>query len=275
MHEAEWQTRKQRIDTKLRAFNPSWEIIPWREARTEFARWIPDGDIGAFAGKLPALIKQDFPGTMKLLRNEEFQKLLLDYKRAYAPFMVGYEVQDNVSSKKLERFGKYETAEGYLDAFSRFVKENADKVDALSILLTRPRDWRPKALEELRLTLAQNQFDERKLQEAHKVSSHKALADVISIVKHAATAQAPVLTAEERVNHAMETLVAKHKFSTEQLQWLSLVREQLIKNLTIDEEDFDNTPLLQGRGGKAKAQKVFGNLNLLVERLNETIAFVM
>jgi type I restriction enzyme R subunit len=242
------------------------------EARIEFARWIPDGDIGAFAGQLPQKIKSDFTGTMKLLRNEEFQKLLLEYKRAYVPFLVGYEVQDAVSSKKLDRFGKYETAEGYLDAFSRFVKENADKVDALSILLKRPRDWRPKALEELRRTLAQNQFDERKLQEAHKIASHKALADVISIVKHAATAQAPVLTAEERVNRAMDALAAKHKFTTEQMQWLSLVREQLIKNLTIDEEDFDNTPLLQGRGGVARARQVFGELNLLVAQLNEAVA---
>ena len=32
MHEAEWQTRKERIDTKLRALIPAWEIIPWREA---------------------------------------------------------------------------------------------------------------------------------------------------------------------------------------------------------------------------------------------------
>ena len=242
------------------------------EARVEFAKWIPDGDISAFAGKLPALIKQDFTGTMKLLRNEEFQKLLLEYKRAYVPFFVGYEVQDTVSSKQVERFGKYDTAEGYLEAFSRFVKENADKVDALSILLKRPRDWRPKALEELRRTLAQNQFDERKLQEAHKVASHKALADVISIVKHAAQAQEPVLTAEERVNQAMNKLAAKHHFTTEQMQWLSLVREQLIKNLTIDEEDFDNTPLLQGRGGAAKAKRVFGELNLLVGQLNEAVA---
>ena len=242
------------------------------EARTEFARWIPDGDIGAFACQLPQKIKSDFTGTMKLLRNEEFQKLLLEYQRAYVPFLVGYEVQDSVSSKKVDRFGQYETAEGYLDAFSRFVKENADKVDALSILLKRPRDWRPKALEELRRTLAQNQFDERKLQEAHKIASHKALADVISIVKHAATAQAPVLTAEERVNRAMDALAAKHKFTTEQMQWLSLVREQLIKNLTIDEDDFDNTPLLQGRGGMAKAKQVFGELNLLVTRLNEAVA---
>ncbi len=241
-------------------------------ARLEFAKWIPDGDIGAFAGQLAGKIKTDFTGTMKLLRNPDFPKLLLEYQRAYSPFLVGYEVQDAVSSAKVNRFGKFETAEGYLEAFARFVKDNADKVDALGILLKRPRDWRPKALEELRRTLAQNQFDERKLQEAHQVASHKALADVISIVKHAAQAQAPVLTAEERVNQAMDKLVVKHQFTTEQMQWLSLVREQLIKNLTIDEDDFDNTPLLQGRGGAAKAKRVFGELNLLVAQLNEAVA---
>jgi predicted Rossmann fold flavoprotein len=125
---------------------------------------------------------------------------------------------------------------------------------------------------DLRRALVQNQFDERKLQEAHKIASHKALADVISIVKHAAQGQEPVLTAEERVNQAMNKLIAKSKFTTEQLQWLSLVREQLIKNLTIDEDDFDNTPLLQGRGGSAKAKRVFGKLNLLVAQLNEAVA---
>lgn len=30
--ESEWQTRKQRIDTRLRALNPPWEIIRYREA---------------------------------------------------------------------------------------------------------------------------------------------------------------------------------------------------------------------------------------------------
>ena len=34
-----------------------------------------------------------------------------------------------------------------------------------------------------------------------------------------------MLTAEERVTRAMDALEAKHKFTTEQLQWLSLVRE--------------------------------------------------
>jgi type I restriction enzyme R subunit len=242
------------------------------EARTEFAKWIPDGDIGAFAGQLADKVKKNFTGTMKLLRNEGFQKLLLEYKRAYSPFLVGYEVEDSVSSKTLERYGKFDDAESYLDAFSKFVKDNADKIDALGILLKRPREWRPKALEELRRTLTQNQFDERTLQQAHKVASHKSLADVISIVKHAAAAQEPVLTAEERVNRAMEKLISKHKFTPEQMQWLSLVREQLVKNLTIDEDDFENVPLLQGRGGAAKARKIFGELNQLVMELNEAVA---
>jgi type I restriction enzyme R subunit len=31
LNEAEWLTRKKRIDTKLSALNPKWEIIPWHD----------------------------------------------------------------------------------------------------------------------------------------------------------------------------------------------------------------------------------------------------
>ena len=31
LHEAEWQTRKNRIDSKLRNLNPPWQIVPWRD----------------------------------------------------------------------------------------------------------------------------------------------------------------------------------------------------------------------------------------------------
>ncbi len=30
-HEAEWQTRKTRIDTRLHALSPAWQIISWRD----------------------------------------------------------------------------------------------------------------------------------------------------------------------------------------------------------------------------------------------------
>src|SRR6185503_124203 len=157
-------------------------------------------------------------------------------------------------------------------AFSEFVKTNADKVVALSVLLQHPRDWRPAVMDELKRTLNQNGFEPEKLQRAHRAKGFNALADVISIVKHAAAAQSQLLTAEERVNRAVDKFLAAHKLTPEQMQWLSLVREHLVKNLSMDEEDFDLTPLLQMRGGKAKAKKVFADLPQLVVELNEAVA---
>jgi type I restriction enzyme R subunit len=242
------------------------------DARTQFAAWIPEGDMGRFAKELPQRLKQDFAGTMKLLRNPDFQKLLLEYPRSKRTFLTTIEDKDVVTSQKLERYGKFDNAEDYLDAFEKFVKANADKVSALSVLLQHPKDWRPAVMEELKRTLNQNGFEPEKLQRAHRAKGFKALADVISIVKHASVGQSLLLTAEERVNRAIDNFLAAHKLTPEQMQWLSLVREHLVKNLSMDEEDFDLTPLLGMRGGKAKARKVFGNLRQLVEDLNGAVA---
>ena len=74
------------------------------------------------------------------------------------------------------------------------------------------------------------------------------------------------------MNQAVDRFLAAHKLTSEQMQWLSLVREHLVKNLSMDEEDFDLTPLLNMRGGKAKARKVFGELQAFVAQLNEAVA---
>jgi type I restriction enzyme, R subunit len=67
-------------------------------------------------------------------------------------------------------------------------------------------------------------------------------------------------------------LVEAHQFTAEQMQWLSLVREHLVTNLTLDEDDFDAAPLLAGRCGKARARKVFTDLPQLVLELNAAVA---
>lgn len=64
----------------------------------------------------------------------------------------------------------------------------------------------------------------------------------------------------------------KSRILWEQMQWLSRVREHWVKNLSMDEEDFDLTPLLEMRGGKAKARKVFNDLPHIVAELNPAVA---
>ncbi len=166
------------------------------EAREKFGAFIPDGDLGKFAKELPEKIKNDFTNTMTLLRHKDFQDLLLNYERAKRTFVVGYEIEDNVSSDVMIRLGpEYQKPEDYLEAFARFVKENPEQIEAIKILTERPKQWNTKALTELRAKLKLNKFSEKELQKAHQLVYKKALADIISMVKHAAREEEPITSA--------------------------------------------------------------------------------
>lgn len=226
------------------------------DARERFAaHGIPDGDVGRYASQLPAKLSKDFTGTMKLLRKEDFQELLVNYPRRKKTFVSVPEYQDNVTSGYLIRDGlgkEYKPAD-YLDLFARFVRENPARVEAIRILLGRPRKWGTKALAELKtkLTAAPEHFTVELLQKAHQAQYHKALVDIISMVKHAAKEQEPLLTAEERVARAFESLTAGRTFTPAQQKWLDRIREHLVTNLSIDRGDFDGIPILSGAGAGA------------------------
>jgi type I restriction enzyme R subunit len=244
------------------------------EAREKFAAYIPDGDIGKFANGLPKSLKKDFAKTMKLLRDKGFQDLLVHYPRAKKSFVVAYEQDDDVSSDVMIHVGgDYQKPEDYLDSFTKFVRKNANQIAALQILLKRPRDWQTDVLEDLRQKLARENFPEKELRKAHKLVYDKALADIISMVKHAAVKEAPLLSAEERVEKALEKVTAGKTFNEEQQKWLTYIREHLVENLTIDMDDFDIMPVFERHGGLGVAKKVFQDqLETLVREINFEIA---
>jgi len=244
------------------------------EAREQFAAFVPDGDMGQFAGKLPQLIRSEFTETMKILRNKALQDLLVNYPRAKRTFWVGYEVEDEVESEVMFPVGaEYQKPEDYLDSFARFVKENPEQIEAIRILLERPQEWRTDVLEDLRRKLQQNYFSEKDLQKAHKLVYNKTLADIISMVKHGAEKEAPLFTAGERVDRAMQKVMAGKTFTKEQNQWLELIRQHLIENLTLEMDHFDYAPIFTRRGGIDQARNVFqDDLESLVEAINYEIA---
>jgi len=244
------------------------------EAIQAFSAYIPDGDLGKFTGQLPRMIQKDFTGAMKLLRNKNFQDLLIHYPRAKRQFIKAYEQEDEVTSEVVFSVGgEYHKPEDYLDSFARFVKENPDRIEAIQILLERPKDWRTDVLEDLQKKLQRNYFSEENLQKAHKLVYNKALADIISMIKHGAEKETPLLTAEERIAKAIATVTAGKAFSEEQQQWLGYIREHLVQNLTIEIDHFDYAPIFTRRGGLGKVRAVFQeDLNTLIEELNYAIA---
>ncbi len=242
-----------------------------------FAAHIPRGDVGRFAAELPAKIRTDITATMQLLRNPAFQELLENYPRRPRTFVRAIETVDEVSSEYHIRSGtgKDFKPDDYLTAFSRFVQENSQQVEAIGILLDRPQGWSTAALVELKRTLATapDGFTVETLQKAHQACYKKSLVDIISMVKHAAREQEPLLTATERVERAFQQVAAGREFPDEQRRWLERIRAHLIENLSIDREDFDELPVFARHGGWAKANRDFdGSLERLLHAVNEAVA---
>jgi type I restriction enzyme R subunit len=247
------------------------------DARDLFGAYIPNGDMGRYATELVGQLKKNFTNTMALLRDPNFQDLLVNYPRPPKTFVIAYETEDEVSSAWLVRGadGKEYKPEDYLAAFGRFVKENPAHVEAIEILLDRPREWSTEALGELRqkLSTSPERFTLDNLEKAHRVSYNKALVDIISMVKHAARDQEPLYTASERVHRAFETVTAGKHFSDEQQKWLDRIRDHLVENLSIDRDDFETVPVFTRFGGWGRANKSFNNqLDNIINDLNEAIA---
>jgi type I restriction enzyme R subunit len=246
------------------------------DARDLFARFVAEGDLGRFAEELPALLRESFTDTMRLLRDKDFQKLLLDYPRPQRTFVVAPEVVDTVESEWLIKGAsgqEYKPAD-YLKAFEAFVRENETEIEAISILLSRPQAWGSEALRELREKLKQapEHFTEKNLERAFQIARHKALVDIISMVKWAETETSPLYTAEERVNQAVERVVAGRELTEEQAKWIEYIRQHLVTNLSIERGDFDEIPVLSARGGWRRANRVFaGELADLLADLNREL----
>lgn len=255
--------RLQRIDKQMSG-----------DAREMFARFIPDGDMARFAEELASQLRESFTDIMRILRDPDFQKLLSDYPRGGRTFIVAPGVTDQVSSEWLIRGGtgqEYRPSE-YLQAFVSYIHEHHNRVEAIGVLLSRPREWGAAPLSELRraLTHAPEHFTEANLQRAFDVAYSKAMVDIISMVKHAVIDTSPLLTAEERVNQAVDRVVAGRQLTEAQAKWMEYIRQHLVANLSIERDDFEVMPVLSGHGGWGRANRVFdGQLDDLLAELNE------
>jgi type I restriction enzyme R subunit len=246
-------------------------------SRDRFRAFVEVGDLRRYAMSLPQGFANDFSTTMNLLRNPDFQDLLMNYTRPQRSFLVSYGTQDIVGSHWLihDGAGNEYLPEDYLTLFSRFVKENPEQIEAIRILLDRPKDWNTDALIELKtkLSAARGRFTVENLRKAHEARYHRALVDLISMVKHAAREEEPLLTAEERIQRVFDRMGEGTTFTPDQQKWLDRIRHHLIENLSISKEDFEIIPIFSNEGGWVSANRAFeGRLPTLIQTWNETIA---
>lgn len=213
---------------------------------------------------------------MPILQSEGFFNMCENYQRPLKKQIVAEGAEDTVTSEIVFRAtdGSELKPEDYLKSFERFVRENPEHIEALEILLNRPKDFHTEELKELRLKLSikpddlVDKFKEQNLRRAY----NKELADIISIIRHAVKGE-ELITAESRIDRALAKVKANHNFTEAQEQWLGLIRRHLIANLLIERDDIDLLPIFTREGlNYSKLNKMFnGELDEILQEINEAV----
>jgi hypothetical protein len=199
-----------------------------------------------------------------------------NYQRPKREFVIAETAEDIVTSQVIFRAadGKELKPADYLAMFEEFVRKNPEHIDAIDILLNKPKEFHTDELKALREKLATrpdnlvDKFNERNLRRAY----NKELADIISIIRHAAKND-ELLTVESRVDRALAKVKAKHQFTEAQGAWLEHIRYHLVTNLLIEKDDIDTLPIFTRQGmNYSKLNRLFdGKLDELLKEINEAV----
>ena len=264
--ESETQTRRKRIDAKLR--DAGWQIVPFKphidiaaltnHAIEEYSTANGPADYalvssGQLLGAIEAR-KVTVGAKGVLVQAERYSKGVTDSPFNFDGYRVPllystngeiiyfHDVRNSLNTSR--KIAHFHTPDALSEMLSSSVAEhsewftqnpndhpklrdyqrdaNAAVEEAIRILLERPSGWSTEALKELKnkLTTSTPPFTIENLQNAHHLRYDKALVDFISMIKHAASEQNPLLTAAERAARAIEQISHGQEYAQEQQQWL-------------------------------------------------------
>lgn len=182
-----------------------------------------------------------------------------------------YSEKADILKETTRGYGSTEKPEDYLDAFTKFVNENKDKIEAIRIACTKPSDMTRAQLKEMKLVLDKENFTETSLNEATSaVTNAHIVADIIAHVRNAVL-KTPLFNHDERVEAAFSKLIASHRFNKMQLDLLEKIKTYMLHESILNTETFE-APVFKMEGGFARFNKKFGgNLIEIIREINTYI----
>ena len=162
----------------------------------------------------------------------------------------------------------------YLQEFAEYIRSHQDAIPALLTVLTRPRDLTRKQLRQILWELDQAGFSEANLATAwRELTNQEIAARIIGYIRQAVMGD-PLLPYDQRVDSALQRMLATRAWSTPQRQWLQRIAAQTKANGIVDREAIDDPDQLFRRegGGFARLDRLFdGGLQSVLETFNEFI----
>jgi len=146
--------------------------------------------------------------------------------------------------------------EDYLESFNQFIKENVNKVAALTAVVTRPRDLTREDLKSLRLMLSEHNFSESHLHAAWKEAKNEDIAATIIGYIRSFSLGSSLIPYTQRVDSALQKIKSSQKWSKNQERWLDRLAKQLKADIILDDEAFTKSPFKE-QGGRERIESFF------------------
>jgi len=157
-------------------------------------------------------------------------------------------------------YGKGRKPEDYLQAFAAYVASHRNEIPALVTVLTRPRELTRKHLRELELALGLAGFSEAGLKTAWRETTNQDIAArIIGFIRQAAIGE-PLIPYGERVDKALQSILARQAWTKPQRDWLQRLAAQARVYVIVDREAFEDREQIFARegGGFERLNKIFG-----------------
>ena len=171
-------------------------------------------------------------------------------------------------------YGKAKKPEDYLKEFSEFIESRSNTIPALVTVLTRPRELTRKQLRELAIELDRAGFSEASLSTAwREMTNQDIAARIVGYIRQAAIGDA-LVPYEQRVDRALQSILAFKSWTSPQRQWLQKIAAQTKANLIVDRAALDDPDLVFKRegGGFARLDRIFGGeLQQVLDTFNESL----
>ena len=226
--------------------------------------------------------------AVKPLYDPKLRALLLEIKKK------NEQVIDTISIDELLEAGfsaeALEKARGLVRSFEEFLEENKDEISALQILFNTPYKSRlrfedikelaeqiEKPPRHIKVDALWNAYAALDKSKVKGVNAPHILTDLVSLVRFAMHRENELVPFPEKVKVNFRAWLAQQeaggkKFTEEQRKWLTMIRDHIAANLSIETDDFDYVPFSQ-QGGLGRVHQLFGeDLKNVIEQLNEALA---
>jgi len=174
--------------------------------------------------------------------------------------------------------------------FTEYLEANKDEIKALSIFYNQPYNRRDITFKMIKEVMEKLQLEKPILAPHYVWDAYVTLSAVegqkpkdeltalVSLIRRACRIDRELKAYDSTIEANFNKWIFKqytgqhNRFTTEQLDWLRMVKDHVVSSYHIEIDDLDYTPF-DAKGGKGKMHQLFGKqMNEIIDELNEVLA---